>query len=91
MSPISPGSQIKFYTTVCDIHHNTYHMNFLSGTVQEDNGNYVTVWTNDGRTFHVPHGFITEIQDPNDSFTYSPTHASVPPPAVSFNELISTL
>lgn len=97
MSLISPGSQIKFHTVKQIISPNndswntSFHAVYLSGTVQDDDGTYVTVWTNDGRTFHVPHEFITEIHDPYDSFTYFPNHTPVPPPAVSFNELLSTL
>ena len=63
---------------------------FLSGTVQEDNGNRVTVWTDDSRTFHVPHEYITEIQDPNDPFTYEFPNTA-PSPTVSFDEIISVL
>lgn len=68
MKLISPGSRVKFYTV--KLINTKFQITFLSGTVHEDNGNYVTVWTDDSRTFHVPHEYITEIQDPNDSFAY---------------------
>lgn len=87
MKLISTGSRVKFYT-VKPL--NTKFQTFLSGTVHEDNGNYVTVWTDDSRTFHVPYEYITEIQDPNDSFAYKFPNL-VPPSAVSFDEIISVL
>lgn len=87
MKLISPGSRVKFFTVgpVISPDHNP-----LSGTVQEDIGNCVIVWTDDSRTFHVPHGYITEIQDPNDSFVYKSPN-TVPPSTVSFDEIISAL
>mgnify|MGYP004675789809 FL=1 len=63
---------------------------YLSGTVHEDNGNRVTVWTDDSRTFHVPHKYITEISDPTDPFTYESPNTA-PSPTVSFDEIISVL
>lgn len=86
MKLISPGSRVKFYTV--KLINTKFQITFLSGTVHEDNGNYVTVWTDDSRTFHVPHEYITEIQDPNDSFAYKSPN-TVPPSTVSFDELIS--
>ena len=93
MKLISPGSRVKFYT-VKQIHSpdhdplkTEFQVIFLSGTVQEDNGNRVTVWTDDSRTFRVPYEYIPEIQDPTDPFTYTP----VPLSAVSFDEMISAL
>lgn len=59
MKLISPGSRVKFYTV--KLINTKFQITFLSGTVHEDNGNYVTVWTDDSRTFHVPHEYITEI------------------------------
>lgn len=53
MKLISPGSRVKFYTV--KLINTKFQITFLSGTVHEDNGNYVTVWTDDSRTFHVPH------------------------------------
>lgn len=88
MKLISPGSRVKFYTV--KLINTKFQVIFLSGTVHEDNGNYVTVWTDDSRTFHVPHGCITEIQDPNDPFTYKSPN-TVPSPTVSFDEIISVL
>lgn len=96
MKLISPGSRVKFHTVKRIISPDNdpwkteFQAIFLSGTVQEDNGNRVTVWTDDSRTFHVPHEYITEIQDPNDSFVYKSPNA-VPPSAVSFDEIISVL
>lgn len=96
MKLISPGSRVKFFTVgpVIGPDHNSmktkFQIIYLSGTVHEDNGNYVTVWTDDSRTFHVPHGYITEIQDPNDSFVYKSPN-TVPPSTVSFDEIISAL
>lgn len=94
MKLISPGSRVKFHTVEQipspdhDPWKTKFQVTFLSGTVQEDNGNRVTVWTDDSRTFRVPHEFITEIQDPNDPFAYpSPNSA----PTVSFDEIISVL
>lgn len=96
MKLISPGSRVKFHT-VKQIPRPALHplktefqAIFLSGTVQEDNGNRVTVWTDDSRTFRVPYEFITEIQDPTDPFTYEFPNTA-PPPTVSFDEMISTL
>lgn len=86
MKLISPGSRVKFFT-VKPIN-TKFQITFLSGTVHEDNGNRVTVWTDDSRTFHVPYEYITEIQDPNDSFVYKSPN-TVPPSTVSFDELIS--
>ena len=88
MKLISPGSRVKFYTV--KLINTKFQITFLSGTVHEDNGNYVTVWTDDSRTFHVPHECITEIQDPNDSFAYKSPN-TVPPSTVSFDEIISAL
>lgn len=86
MKLISPGSRVKFYTA--KLINTKFQITFLSGTVHEDNGKYVTVWTDDSRTFHVPHEYITEIQDPYVPFTYeSPNTAPSPP--ISFDELIS--
>lgn len=96
MKLISPGSRVKFFTVgpVISPDHNPLKTKFqiihLSGTVQEDIGNCVIVWTDDSRTFHVPHGYITEIQDPNDSFAYKSPN-TVPSPTVSFDEIISAL
>lgn len=96
MKLISPGSRVKFHTVKRIISPDNdpwkieFQAIFLSGTVQEDNGNRVTVWTDDSRTFHVPHEYITEIQDPNDSFVYKSPNA-VPPSTVSFDEIISVL
>lgn len=96
MKLISPGSRVKFYTVgpVISPNHNPlktkFQITFLSGTVHEDNDNYVTVWTDDSRTFHVPHKYITEIQDSNDSFVYKSPNL-VPPSTVSFDEIISVL
>lgn len=93
MKLISPGSRVKFHTikSIISPDHDPLKTEFqvilLSGTVQEDNGNRVTICTDDSRLFHVSHEFITEIQDPTDPFTYTP----VPLPAVSFDEMISTL
>lgn len=61
MKLISPGSRVKFFTVgpVISPDHNPLKIKFqiiyLSGTVHEDNGNYVTVWTDDSRTFHAPY------------------------------------
>lgn len=88
MKLISPGSRVKFYTA--KLINTKFQITFLSGTVHEDNGKYVTVWTDDSRTFHVPHEYITEIQDPNDSFVYKSPN-TVPPSTVSFDEIISVL
>lgn len=88
MKLISPGSRVKFFTV--KPLNTKFQITFLSGTVQEDNGNRVTVWTDDSRTFHVPYEYITEIQDPNDSFVYKSLNI-VPPSAVSFDEIISVL
>lgn len=88
MKLISPGSRVKFYTV--KLINTKFQITFLSGTVQEDIGNCVIVWTDDSRTFHVPHGYITEIQDPNDPFTYKSPN-TVPSPTVSFDEIISVL
>lgn len=96
MKLISPGSRVKFYTVkpLINPDHNPLkikvQITFLSGTVHEDNGNRVTVWTDDSRTFHVPHEYIAEIQDPNDSFVYKSPNL-VPPSTVSFDEIISVL
>ena len=96
MKLISPGSRVKFFTVgpVISPDHNPmktkFQIIYLSGTVQEDIGNCVIVWTDDSRTFHVPHGYITEIQDPNDSFVYKSPN-TVPPSTVSFDEIISVL
>ena len=96
MKLISSGSRVKFFTVGPVIGHAHHPMAakcqiiYLSGTVHEDNGNYVTVWTDDSRTFHVPHEYITEIQDPNDSFVYKSPN-TVPPSTVSFDEIISVL
>ena len=59
MKLISPGSRVKFFT-VKPIN-TKFQITFLSGTVHEDNGNRVTVWTDDSRTFHVPYEYITDI------------------------------
>lgn len=88
MKLISPGSRVKFYTV--KPLNTKIQITFLFGTVHEDNGNRVTVWTDDSRTFHVPYEYITEIQDPNDPFVYKSPN-SVPPSAVSFDEIISVL
>mgnify|MGYP004709778421 CR=1 FL=1 len=88
MKLISPGSRVKFYTV--KLINTKFQITSLSGTVHEDNGNYVTVWTDDSRTFHVPYEYITEIQDPNDPFVYKSPN-SVPPSTVSFDEIISVL
>lgn len=86
MSLIPSGSQVKFHTVKPiqsldgDPHKTRFLTVFLSGTVQADDGTRVTVWTDDARTFHVPHEYITEINDPD---------AFVPPPTISFDELIS--
>lgn len=96
MKLISPGSRVKFHTVkqIISPDHDPWKTEFqaifLSGTVQEDNGNRVTVWTDDSRTFRVPHEYITEIQDPNDPFTYKSPN-TVPSPTVSFDEIISVL
>lgn len=45
MKLISPGSRVKFYTV--KLINTKFQITFLSGTVHEDNGNYVTVWTDD--------------------------------------------
>lgn len=96
MKLISPGSRVKFHTvkSIISPDHDPlkteFQVIFLSGTVQEDNGNRVTIWTDDPRIFHVPHEYITEIQDPNDSFVYKSPN-TVPPSAVSFDEIISVL
>lgn len=96
MKLISPGSRVKFFTVGPVIGHDhnpmktKFQIIYLSGTVQEDNGNRVTVWTDDSCTFHVPYEYITEIQDPNDSFVYKSPN-SVPPSTVSFDEIISVL
>lgn len=96
MKLISLGSRVKFHTVkqIISPDHDPWKTEFqaifLSGTVQEDNGNRVTVWTDDSRTFRVPYEYITEIQDPNDSFAYKSPNA-VPPSAVSFDEIISVL
>lgn len=88
MKLISPGSRVKFYTV--KPLNTKFQITFLSGTVHEDNGNRVTVWTDDSRTFHVPYEYITEIQDPNDSFAYKSPNI-VPPSTVFFDEIISVL
>lgn len=88
MKLISPGSRVKFFTV--KPLNTKIQITFLSGTVHEDNGNRVTVWTDDSRTFHVPYEYITEIQDPNDSFVYKSPN-TVPPSTVSFDEIISVL
>lgn len=96
MKLISLGSRVKFHTVkqITSPDHDPlkteFQVTFLSGTVHEDNGNYVTVWTDDSRTFHVPHEYITEIQDPNDPF-FCKIPDTVPPSAVSFDEIISVL
>lgn len=94
MKLISPGSRVKFHTVKRIISPDNdpwkteFQAIFLSGTVKEDNGNRVTIWTDDSRLFHVPHKYITEIQDPYVPFTYeSPNTAPSPP--ISFDELIS--
>lgn len=96
MKLISPGSRVKFHTVkqIISPDHDPlkteFQVIFLSGTVQEDNGNRVTVWTDDSRTFRVPYEYITEIQDPNDPFTYEFPNTA-PSPTVSFDEIISVL
>lgn len=45
MKLISPGSRVKFFTV--KPLNTKFQITFLSGTVHEDNGNYVTVWTDD--------------------------------------------
>lgn len=96
MKFIFPGSRVKFHTVeqITSPDHDPlkteFQVTFLSGTVHEDNGNYVTVWTDDSRTFHVPYEYITEIQDPNDPFAYKSPN-TVPPSTVSFDEIISVL
>lgn len=96
MKLISPGSRVKFHTVkqIISPDHDPlkteFQVIFLSGTVQEDNGNRVTIWTDDSRTFRVPYEYITEIQDPNDSFAYKSPN-TVPPSTVSFDEIISVL
>lgn len=96
MKLISPGSRVKFHTVKRIISPDNdpwkteFQAIFLSGTVREDNGNRVSIWTDDSRTFHVPHEYITEIQDPNDSFVYKSPN-TVPPSTVSFDEIISVL
>ena len=87
MKLISPGSWVKFYTV--KLINTKLQITFLSGTVHEDNGNYVTVWT-DSHSYNVPYEYITEIQDPNDSFVYKSPN-TVPPSTVSFDEIISVL
>lgn len=78
MKLISPGSRVKFFTVGPVIGHDhnplktKFQIIYLSGTVQEDIGNCVIVWTDDSRTFHVPHGYITEIQDPTIPLPISP-------------------
>nr|DAG67640.1 MAG TPA: hypothetical protein [Caudoviricetes sp.] len=96
MKLISPGSRVKFHT-VEQIHSpdhdplkTEFQAIFLSGTVHDDDGNRVTVWTDDSRTFRVPYEYITEIQDPTDPFTYEFPNL-VPPSTVSFDEIISVL
>lgn len=96
MKLISPGSRVKFHVVKqlispdLDPLKSEFQVIFLSGTVHEDNGNRVTIWTDDSRTFHVPYEYITEIQDPNDSFAYKFPNL-VPPSTVSFDEIISVL
>lgn len=96
MKLISPGSRVKFHTVKRIISPDNdpwkteFQAIFLSGTVREDNGNRVSIWTDDSRAFHVPHEYITEIQDPNDSFVYKSPN-TVPPSTVSFDEIISVL
>lgn len=96
MKLISPGSRVKFYTVGPVIGHDhnpmktKFQIIYLSGTVHEDNGNRVTIWTDDSRTFRVPYEYITEIQDPNDPFTYEFPNTA-PSPTVSFDEIISVL
>lgn len=93
MKLISPGSRVKFHTVnpIISPDHDPlkteFQIIFLSGTVHEDNGNRVTVWTDDSRTFHVPYEYITEIQDPNDSFVYKSPN-TVPSPTISFDQLL---
>lgn len=93
MKLISPGSRVKFHTVNpiispdLDPLKTEFQIIFLSGTVQEDNGNRVTIWTDDSRTFRVPHEYITEIQDPNDSFVYKSPN-TVPSPTISFDQLL---
>ena len=96
MKLISPGSRVKFHTVkpIISPDHDPWKTEFQaifhSGTVKEDNGNCVTIWTDDSRTFCVLHEFITEIQDPNDPFTYEFPNTA-PSPTVSFDEIISVL
>ena len=96
MKLISPGSWVKFHTVkqIPSPDHDPWKTKFqaifLSGTVHDDDGNRVTVWTDDSRTFRVPYEYITEIQDPNDPFTYEFPNTA-PSPTVSFDEIISVL
>ena len=93
MKHISPGSRVKFHIVNPLISPNLdpmkteFQIIFLSGTVQEDNGNRVTILTDDSCTFHVPYEYITEIQDPNDSFVYKSPN-TVPSPTISFDQLL---
>ena len=93
MKLISPGSRVKFHTVnpIISPNHDPLktecQITFLSGTVQEDNGNRVTILTDDSCTFHVPYEYITEIQDPNDSFVYKSPN-TVPSPTISFDQLL---
>lgn len=93
MKLISTGSRVKFHTVNpiispdLDPLKTEFQITFLSGTVHEDNGNRVTIWTDDSRTFHVPYEYITEIQDPNDSFVYKSPN-TVPSPTISFDQLL---
>lgn len=65
MKLISPGSRVKFHTVkpIISPDHDPWKTKFqaifLSGTVQEDNGNRVTIWTDDSRTFRVPYEYRT--------------------------------
>lgn len=86
-----PGSRVKFHTVkqILSPDHDPlkteFQVTFLSGTVHDDDGNRVTVWTDDSRTFHVPYEYITEIQDPYEFPNTAPS------PTVSFDEIISVL
>lgn len=96
MKLISPGSRVKFHTVkqITSPDHDPlkteFQAIFLSGTVHDDDGNRVIVWTDDSRTFRVPYEYITAIQDPNDPFVYKSSNL-VPPSTVSFDEIISVL
>ena len=87
MKLISPGSRVKFFTV--KPLNTKFQITFLSGTVQEDNGNRVTVWTDDSRTFHVPMNTSPKSRTPTIPLPISPP--TLYPVYRFFDEIISVL